>query len=160
MIGRILAYDPLKAEGVISGEDGNRYTFNGSDWRSAGNSPGAGVQVDFTVEGSLAHEIFAVSSGNALSDAFGGGQKSPIVAGLLALFLGAFGVHKFYLGYNTQGITLLVTTVVGWLLAIVIIGIIPLMVVGIVCFIEAIIYLTKSESEFQRLYVDSKKYWF
>lgn len=49
---------------------------------------------------------------------------------------------------------------VGWLLAIVIIGLIPLMVVGIVCFIEAIIYLTKSESDFNRIYVDGKKFWF
>ena len=160
MIGKILAYDPLKAEGIISAEDGNRYAFGGSDWRSSGDSPRTGAQVDFTVDGNLAREIFAMSSGNALADAFGGGQKSPIVAGLLALFLGAFGVHKFYLGYNTQGIILLVTSVIGWSLAIIVIGLIPLMVVGVVCFIEAIIYLTKSESEFNRIYVDGKKYWF
>lgn len=160
MIGKILAYDPLKAEGFISGEDGNRYTFGGADWRSSGDAPRAGAQVDFTIEGNQAREIFATSSGNALTDAFGGGQKSPIVAGLLALFLGAFGVHKFYLGYNTQGIILLVTSVIGWLLAIIIIGLIPLIIVGVICFIEAIIYLTKSESEFNRIYVDGKKYWF
>ena len=29
--------------------------------------------------------------------------KDHVAAGLLAIFLGAFGIHKFYLGYNTAG---------------------------------------------------------
>lgn len=30
--------------------------------------------------------------------------KSKLVAGLLGIFIGAFGVHNFYLGYNTKAI--------------------------------------------------------
>ena len=36
--------------------------------------------------------------------------KSKTTAGLLAVFLGAFGLHNFYLGYKTKGIIQLVLT--------------------------------------------------
>ena len=34
-------------------------------------------------------------------------EKNRLTAGILALLVGGFGVHKFYLGYNNQGIILL-----------------------------------------------------
>ncbi|MBS4538091.1 TM2 domain-containing protein [Clostridium sp. D2Q-11] len=34
-------------------------------------------------------------------------MKSKVVAGLLAIFLGGFGIHKFYLGQTGQGILML-----------------------------------------------------
>jgi TM2 domain-containing membrane protein YozV len=37
--------------------------------------------------------------------------KSKIAAGLLGIFLGGFGVHRFYLGYTTIGIVQIVVTV-------------------------------------------------
>ncbi|WP_345147635.1 TM2 domain-containing protein [Arthrobacter ginkgonis] len=41
-------------------------------------------------------------------------QKSKLVAGLLGIFLGGLGIHRFYLGYTTIGvIQLLLTVVVG-----------------------------------------------
>lgn len=39
------------------------------------------------------------------------GNKSKIAAGLLGIFLGAFGVHNFYLGYTTKAVIQLVLTV-------------------------------------------------
>jgi len=39
--------------------------------------------------------------------------KSKLVAGLLGIFVGGFGVHRFYLGYNTIGIVQILVTVVG-----------------------------------------------
>lgn len=39
-------------------------------------------------------------------------QKSRIAAGVLGIFLGGFGVHRFYLGYTTIGIIQLVVTLV------------------------------------------------
>jgi TM2 domain-containing membrane protein YozV len=42
--------------------------------------------------------------------------KSKIAAGLLALFLGGLGIHRFYLGFNTIGITMLLLSTVGGLL--------------------------------------------
>ena len=42
--------------------------------------------------------------------------KSKLVAGLLGIFLGTFGVHNFYLGYTGKAITQLVLTIVGYIL--------------------------------------------
>ncbi|HWJ97230.1 MAG TPA: TM2 domain-containing protein, partial [Acidimicrobiales bacterium] len=40
--------------------------------------------------------------------------KSKIAAGLLAFFLGTLGIHRFYLGYNGIGITMLLLTVLSF----------------------------------------------
>lgn len=39
------------------------------------------------------------------------GDKSKLAAGLLGIFLGAFGVHNFYLGYTGKAVAQLVITV-------------------------------------------------
>ncbi|MCQ2000587.1 TM2 domain-containing protein [Arthrobacter zhaoxinii] len=39
-------------------------------------------------------------------------QKSRVAAGLLGVFLGGFGVHRFYLGNNNLGIAQIIVTVV------------------------------------------------
>jgi TM2 domain-containing membrane protein YozV len=36
--------------------------------------------------------------------------KSKVAAGLLGIFLGGFGIHRFYLGYTTIGILQIVVT--------------------------------------------------
>ena len=79
-------------------------------------------------------------------------QKSKIVAGLLGIFLGAFGVHKFYLGYTKEAVIMLVISLLslGTLAAI----------VELIGFIEGIIYITKSDEDFQAIYVDGHKGWF
>ncbi|WP_459176158.1 zinc-ribbon domain and TM2 domain-containing protein [Ewingella americana] len=66
------------------------------------------------------------------------GTKSRLSAALLALFLGAFGVHKFYLGKVGQGFLYLIFF---WTF-------IP----SIVAFIEFILYLFMSDEEFARKY--------
>ncbi|WP_318242112.1 TM2 domain-containing protein [Arthrobacter gallicola] len=41
--------------------------------------------------------------------------KSRLAAGLLGIFLGSFGVHRFYLGYTTIGVVqILVTVLTFW----------------------------------------------
>ncbi len=81
-------------------------------------------------------------------------SKSKVAAGLLAIFLGCLGIHKFYLGYTTQGIILLLVTIFGALL---LVG--PL-ITAVISFIEGIIYLTKSDEDFNNIYVVKKKEWF
>lgn len=83
-------------------------------------------------------------------------SRDHVAAGFLALLLGVFGVHKFYLGYNAQGFTLLALTVVGGLFTF---GI-ATGVVWIVSAIEAIAYFSKSQSEFGQIYVYGKREWF
>lgn len=45
-----------------------------------------------------------------VSLAGGGEQKSKLAAGLLGIFLGGIGVHRFYLGYVGLGIVQIVVT--------------------------------------------------
>ena len=80
-----------------------------------------------------------------------GGDKK-ILAGILAIVVGSLGVHKFILGYTTEGLIMLLVTVLTCGIA----GIV-MSVVGIV---EGIMYLTKSDEEFVRTYIQNKKGWF
>lgn len=160
MRGQILDYDILNATGVIAGENGERYRFTGAEWRASVGQPKRGSRVDFETNDNSATEIYLLPSSNALIENIGQGEKSPIVAGLLALFLGSLGIHKFYLGYSREGAILLIGTLVSWMLFVVVIGVIGLLVIGVVCLAEAIIYITKTPSEFQQIYVDGKKPWF
>ena len=84
------------------------------------------------------------------------GENKKILAGILAIILGAFGVHKFILGYNKEGIIMLVITLI---LGIVTCGV-AASAMGIVGLIEGIIYLTKSDEEFYNTYQVGKKPWF
>jgi hypothetical protein len=37
--------------------------------------------------------------------------KSKLVAGLLGIFIGSLGIHRFYLGYNTIGVIQIIVTI-------------------------------------------------
>lgn len=66
--------------------------------------------------------------------------KSKIAAGLLAIFLGSFGVHNFYLGYTNKAIPQLILGTAG---AIILCGLGPV-ISGIWGFVEGIMILTGS----------------
>lgn len=83
-------------------------------------------------------------------------SKDHVAAGLLAIFLGTLGVHKFYLGYNTSGFIMLAVTILGSLLTFGLAG----AVIAVISIIEGILYLTKSQSEFEQAYVFNKREWF
>ena len=76
------------------------------------------------------------------------GADKKLVAGLCGIFLGGFGVHKFILGYTNEGIIQIVISVLTCGLG------------GIVGLIEGIIYLTKSDEEFVRTYIQNRRPWF
>ncbi len=82
--------------------------------------------------------------------------NKKLAAGLLGIFLGAFGIHKFLLGYTTAGVIMLVVSVAG---GVVTCGIASF-VMGVIGLIEGIIYLTKTPEEFKATYIDAKKEWF
>lgn len=152
MRGQVLDFSIQSNSGVITAEDGKRYRFSGSDWRD-NSTPTRGVTVDFQVSGDSALEIY-----RALGSGSGGSSdgKSKTTAGLLAIFLGAFGVHKFYLGDTTAGaIMLAVSLGAGILTCGFATG-----VMSIIGFVEGIIYLSKSDDDFQRIYVQGRKSWF
>jgi len=72
------------------------------------------------------------------------GQKSKLAAGLLGIFLGGYGIHRFYLGYTGLGVTMLVLTLVGWATCWIIIGIPLLIGVWVWGLIEGILILVGS----------------
>ena len=76
------------------------------------------------------------------------GADKKLLAGLMGIFLGGLGIHKFVLGYNKEGILNIVATVVTCGAG------------SIIGLIEGIIYLTKSDQEFVDTYVNNKKGWF
>jgi TM2 domain-containing membrane protein YozV len=80
------------------------------------------------------------------------GADKKIAAGICGILLGALGIHKFILGYTKEGIIMLLVTILTLGLAGFIMAIIGL--------IEGILYLTKSDEEFSRIYVQNKKGWF
>ena len=82
--------------------------------------------------------------------------KDHVAAGLLAIFLGSLGIHKFYLGYNTPGFIMLAVTIVGSIFSLGIAGL-AMVVISIV---EGVLYLSKSQTEFEHLYVFNHKEWF
>ena len=82
--------------------------------------------------------------------------KDHVAAGLLAIFLGWLGIHKFYLGYNTAGFIMLGVSILGGILTFSLAS----WVIWVIAIIEGILYLTKSQSEFEQTYVFNKREWF
>jgi TM2 domain-containing membrane protein YozV len=84
------------------------------------------------------------------------GDNKNLVAGLCGILLGALGVHKFILGYTKEGIIMVLVTVIG--------GIVTCgfgaAIMGIIGLVEGIIYLTKSDAEFEQTYVTNQRGWF
>tara|TARA_R110002073_G_scaffold100827_1_gene229276 strand:- start:3309 stop:3590 length:282 start_codon:yes stop_codon:yes gene_type:complete len=79
-------------------------------------------------------------------------ESKRVISGILGILLGALGIHKFILGYTTEGIVMLLLSVLtcgigAWFM-------------GIIGLIEGIIYLTKSDEEFIQVYQVNKKGWF
>jgi len=83
-------------------------------------------------------------------------SKSKIAAGVLGILLGSLGIHKFYLGYTTAGIIMLLVTLVGGVLTF---GV-AYFVMGIIGLIEGIVYLTKTDEEFHEVYEKNQHPWF
>lgn len=152
MKGQILDFSIQENIGQISGHDGKRYQFKGAEWKGT-TPPRRGMIVDFATEGDEAKGVYAAVGGAATS------SKNKVAAGLLAIFLGGLGIHKFYLGFTGPGLVFLLINTIGfavtWLMLF-----IPNVITGIIALIEGIIYLTKSDEEFEQLYIVQKKQWF
>lgn len=86
-----------------------------------------------------------------MSNASPNQADKKVIAGICGILIGALGVHKFILGYTTEGVIMLLVSVLSCgLLS-------PFM--GILGLIEGIIYLTKPDNEFISTYVNNKKGW-
>lgn len=115
---------------------------------------------DFAEDAKETAKEFGQSAKEEWDKVTGSTESKKILAGILAIFLGAFGVHKFILGYQKEGVIMLVLSVVGIVLSCVGIGVLLVWAVGLVGLIEGIIYLTKSDEEFYNTYQVGRKPWF
>ncbi|MEN8185816.1 MAG: TM2 domain-containing protein [Bacteroidota bacterium] len=79
-------------------------------------------------------------------------ENKKLIAGIFAILLGPLGIHKFILGYQKEGIIMLLVSVLTCGIGAGITGLIGL--------IEGIIYLTKTDEEFYQMYQVQQKTWF
>ena len=98
--------------------------------------------------GSSGYQPMQSVNAGALTDWKALGADKKITAGICAILVGWLGVHKFILGYTTEGVIQLV------------LGILTCGLTNILSIIEGIIYLTKSDEDFVRTYIQNKKGWF
>ena len=95
MIGRILEYDKKIQEGIISGEDGNRYIFNSNDWKNE-LPPYKNQKVDFLTEEEYAKEVYLVEE----EDSDNKNNFLPIISVVLSL-LGIWFILCIFVSFGT-----------------------------------------------------------
>jgi TM2 domain-containing membrane protein YozV len=81
-------------------------------------------------------------------------NSERVLAGILGIFVGCLGIHKFVLGYAGAGFIMLLVTV---LLVFTIVAPLAMTIIGI---IEGVIYLTMDDETFYQTYVVGRKEWF
>jgi hypothetical protein len=62
MKGNLLKFSIESDTGIISGDDGNRYTFSSADWQDKKRFPQGGMQVDFEIDDQKAVNIYFLST--------------------------------------------------------------------------------------------------
>lgn len=157
MKGTVLDYSVQNNTGIINGNDGLRYTFIGSEWY-IDSIPEPGMSVDFVIHGTNAIDIYINSLGEA-DDTTASRSIDKTTAGLLALFLGAFGAHKMYMGHTGPALVYLLANTVGFMFTWIFLFL-PNFALLIFAVVEAVIYLTMTDENFEQTYVVGKKEWF
>ena len=147
MRGQVLGVDTRTGVGIVTGDDGRRYSFTPTDWAHRGE-PAVGMYVDFETSENRALTMFPVPGmptaqpAAAPAPAMPDNDRNKYVAAALAFLLGTLGIHRFYLGRTGTGIAMLVLT---------------LSVAGLIvsvpwAFIDMIRYLVMPDREFATRY--------
>jgi len=84
MKGKIIGYDSSSNEGAINGTDGNRYTFQLTEWKG-GDTPKAEIAVDFVPNEGCALKIYPIKDTET--------EESKLIFGIISLFI------TFFLGF-------------------------------------------------------------
>lgn len=107
---------------------------------------------EFQEEAKSTAEEFSKGAKDVYEQLSSESENKRIIAGILGIVLGALGIHKFILGYQKEGIIMLVVSLIsfGYLAGL----------VALIGLIEGIIYLTKSDEAFYQTYQVGKRPWF
>ncbi|MDQ0838207.1 TM2 domain-containing protein [Sphingomonas faeni] len=148
MRGQVLGVDPRTGEGIVAGQDGQRYRFAPEDWAHRGE-PAIGIEVDFEAANDRALSVFPMPTAPGPRRAVPPATVAPptndrnkYVAAVMAFVIGTLGIHRFYLGRTGSGIIMLV-------LSITVIG---LVISAPWALIDMIRYLMMSDEEFAARY--------
>jgi TM2 domain-containing membrane protein YozV len=149
MRGHVLGVDKRTGDGIVSADDGRRYSFTPADWAHRGE-PAIGMYVDFDTDQNRALALFPVPGAQPPSPALAAGasadrdadDRNKYVAAFLAFILGPIGIHRFYLGRIGSGIVMLILTVT----------VVGLLVSVPWALIDLVRYLCMSDREFARRY--------
>ena len=160
MRGQILVFNEQKEAGAIITEDGRRFLFHINDWQDV-VPPDRGMAVSFMLDGDgrarqvqlAAPEPVAAATVATPSPALPLAmrpKRKPVVT-LLALFLGIFGGHRFYMGAWGWGLVQLLG--VPLLIGIVAAALPPLggllyLAAIVFIWVEAIRYIWMSDADF------------
>jgi TM2 domain-containing membrane protein YozV len=87
-------------------------------------------------------------------------ENKKVLAGIMGLLFGGIGIHKFILGYTNEGAIMLAVSILGITFSCFVFPLFGTIAMGIIGFVEGIIYLTKSDEEFYHTYQLGKKGWF
>ena len=147
MRGQVLGVDTRTGDGIVTGDDGRRYSFKPLDWAARGE-PAVGMEVDFETHESRALSIFPVPGASPPPVVASRPRPEPdldrnrYIAALVAFLVGWLGIHRFYLGRVGSGIVMLLLscTVIGLFLSV------PW------AFIDMVRYLVMSDREFADRY--------
>lgn len=107
LIGQIESYDNERQTGIVKSQD-DYFEFDHVSWQST-VPPDQGDEVTFDVNS----EDGTVLNMRLIADSIKPVEavKSRWIATLLALFLGAVGTHRFYLGYYKLGLAQVALTI-------------------------------------------------
>jgi len=107
---------------------------------------------EFQEEAKSTAEEFSKGAKDVYEQLSSESENKRIIAGILGIVLGALGIHKFVLGYQKEGIIMLVVSLIsfGYLAGL----------MALIGLVEGIIYLTKSDEDFYQTYQVGKRPWF
>lgn len=105
MKGSILDFSVSEGRGVLRCEDGNRYSFEGSEWKSDDVFPKRNMQVDFLLDGDEVKEIYSLEKQDSVFC-----PEETSVAAIISLI---FGILSLLLGWWSLALPSLVAIVAG-----------------------------------------------
>ena len=159
MRGQILVFNEQKEVGAIITEDGRRFLFHINDWEDV-VPPGPGMAASFMLDAdgrarqlqlALPDSSPTASAAPPSAPALALRAKRKPVITLLALFLGFFGAHRFYMGAWGWGLVQLlgVPVVIGILFALLpTLGGLLYVAAIVFVWVEAIRYIWMSDDKF------------